>query len=255
MTGMVISMRIAICSSDGDCCVQLCEWLTDYARMEKTGLRLFTYHNAGCLYQYMDMGGMWDLILIDVSLPGNEGIELGESIRRHPMGGLAEIIFFSGGTDCCHKLFGVEPLNWHPSPLIRKEIYHDMDKIISCHSGLQKILKYDGDGVICRVPLKEIQYIEALGKVLHVYTKDEAEIIMRDSLNHMEEKYRAYGFCRCHRSYLVNMDYVRACQDGFFILRDGQEIPYGTKYMDEVETAVYKWKKRRETRCWNYYSY
>lgn len=255
MTGMVISMRIAICSADGDCCAQLCEWLTDYARMEKTGLRLFTYHSVGCLYQYMDMGGMWDLILIDVSLPGNEGIKLGESIRRYPMSGLAEIIFFSGGMDCCHKLFGVEPLNWHPSPLIREEIYHDMDKIISCHSGLQKILKYDGDGVIYRVPLKDIQYIEALGKVLHVYTKDEDEIIMRDSLNHMEEKYRTYGFCRCHRSYLVNMDYVRDCRNGFFILTDGQEIPYGTKYMDKVEAAVYKWKKRRETRCWNYYSY
>lgn len=237
-------MRIAICSNSGDCCSKLHDWLEHYAMAEKIRLRLFIYHNVENLYQYMKMGGMWNLILIDADLPDDGGIELGRTVRRHPLGEAVQLIFFSQGEDCCFRLFETEPLNWYPKPLCKEALYQDMDKITALYGGCRMILHYERDGVPDGIPLKEVKCIEALGKMLHVYTRDDGEIITRDSLNHMEERYRMYGFCRCHRSFLVNMNYVAECREHSFVLVDHREIPYGMKYMDRVAYAIHRWNKR-----------
>ncbi|MCI8645607.1 MAG: LytTR family transcriptional regulator, partial [Firmicutes bacterium] len=52
-------------------------------------------------------------------------------------------------------------------------------------------------------------------------------------------------FFRCHRSFLVNLDYVRSCEGGLVRLEGGSEIPLSRLREQEFREALLAHMKER----------
>jgi len=74
-------------------------------------------------------------------------------------------------------------------------------------SGLYKIPAKTGDKVILFDPT-EIDYIESQDGKAQLVLNDE-HFVIDASLSQIEKKLEMYGFYRCHRSYIVNLQKVR----------------------------------------------
>lgn len=74
------------------------------------------------------------------------------------------------------------------------------------------------------IPLKDIIYIEVFNKTCIIYTKQKT-ITSSISLSELEEKLKKEGFLRCHKSYLVNMHFIKEYNDSGFFLTNKQFIP------------------------------
>lgn len=82
------------------------------------------------------------------------------------------------------------------------------------------------------LPFEKITYIEtALEKAHHIYfhTIDNSQLIIRWSLTKVAEKLPD-NFIRCHRSTIVNKDYIVNMNHGDLRLSSGDTIPYSRKY-------------------------
>ena len=55
------------------------------------------------------------------------------------------------------------------------------------------------------------------------------EVCSYISLSQMEQMLGDFRFLRCHRSFIVNLDYVDKMADGFFCMADGMHIPVRQK--------------------------
>lgn len=84
---------------------------------------------------------------------------------------------------------------------------------------------------------KDICYIEISNHLLKLYTSDDV-YEMYNRTGSLYENLSRCGFVRCHRSFLVNLNYVRTIRDdSFFILtapRDAK-IPLGIRYKAEAK--------------------
>lgn len=238
-------VQVAICCGNGRCSSRMQRWLETYAIREMAELRITVCHGAELFREYMRSGKMWDLVFLDTELPDGNGIELGREIRQYS-GDSVNIIFISEAVSRCREMFDMEPLNWHCQPLREEDIIQDIDKVMGRCCGGMQILRYAKNGVYKVLPLKDVLYIEALGKNIHFYTKRGGTVTLRYCLNRLEEMYDSYRFCRCHRSFLVNMNYVEKCLPHSFILRGGGEVPIGAKYIDRVREVVAHWEKRMQ---------
>ena len=116
-------------------------------------------------------------------------------------------------------------------PLTREAVANCLERIvqeyaeISQDTDLTQMLNLSTPTKTWRVPFDRISHIEALDKKLVIYTNNNA-ITCRYSMNSLIEMLPE-SFARCHRSYVVNMNYVRhySAETAELTLSGGERIP------------------------------
>ena len=85
-----------------------------------------------------------------------------------------------------------------------------------------------------RILVKEITYIEVRKKELTIHTVD-STYYTQGSLDKIEQDFEKYNFYRCHKSYLINMEYIGSItKNSVFI---GKEEIYVSRHrMNELKT-------------------
>lgn len=68
---------------------------------------------------------------------------------------------------------------------------------------------------------RDIRYVEANNKQSVVYLKDET-IVTYTTVDEFEKLLRRPSFLRCHRSYIVNMDYIEKAERDFLMTGGGK---------------------------------
>lgn len=230
-------LQIAIYDEDKNSSLRLESWLLEYAEREQLVFNIKTYDLIDGFRDNLERDVWYDLVFIDIRMPCGRGIEIGRELRHRWGRKSVNIIFISFYRECCSRLFELEPLNVHLKPLQKEKIFRDITKVVGRGSGNKKIIEYRNDNLVKAVSLNQIIYIKAIDKKLAIQLPDR-EIRIRDSLNQLEVKLRCAGFCRCHRSYLINMEWVTRYRDRILRMQDGTEIPVGAKYGVTVRNAL-----------------
>jgi len=83
------------------------------------------------------------------------------------------------------------------------------------------------------IKLCDIRYVEACNKQIIIYTQDE-KVSSYTTIEKLEKLLNLPSFLRCHRSYIVNMDYIEKAKRDF-VMRGG-----GTAYISHTN----QWKVR-----------
>jgi DNA-binding LytR/AlgR family response regulator len=112
----------------------------------------------------------------------------------------------------------------------------------SRNQGIEKISVYSDDNLIL-VDISDILYFYTIDGVVKVVTKNEA-YKTRESLSYWEERLKDNNFFRCHRSYIINIDYVEKITPWFngaynIKLRSSNEnIPVSRNYIKEFRSIL-----------------
>ena len=220
-------MNIAICDDDKGVCSQLEGWIEQYNNENATRLYVDVYHSAETLQQQLQTGQWYDMLFLDIELPQKNGIELGQMIRSAWKMDLIYLVFISGKSNYCMDLFDVHPLNFHLKPLKHEDVVKDIELVRERINVGAFAFRYREDGVYKSVCLKDIVYFVGAGKGVEVHCKDGRVIFAGNSLQKLCDIYEKHGFSRCHKSYLINLNYVSEYSMSKVKMSDGKEIVIG----------------------------
>ncbi len=220
-------MNIAICDDDEGVCSKLEGWIEQYNTDHATRLLVDIYNSAETLQQHLQAGQWYDMIFLDIELPKKSGIELGQMIRSAWKMDLIYLVFISGKVDYCQDLFDVHPLNFHLKPLKREDVIKDIELVRERINVGALAFRYREHGVYKSVCLKDIVYFEGAGKGVEIHCKDGRVISAVNSLQQLSDCYEKHGFSRCHKSFLINLNYVSEYSMTKVKMFDGKEIIIG----------------------------
>ena len=220
-------MNIAICDDDKGVCSQLEGWIEQYNYENATRLYVDVYHSAETLQQQLQAGQWYDMLFLDIELPQKNGIELGQMIRSAWKMDLIYLVFISGKSNYCMDLFDVHPLNFHLKPLKHEDVVKDIDLVRERVNTGTLAFWYREDGVYKSVCLKDVVYFVGAGKGVEVHCKDGRVALAGNSLQQLCDIYEKHGFSRCHKSYLINLNYVSEYSMSKVKMSDGKEIIIG----------------------------
>lgn len=65
------------------------------------------------------------------------------------------------------------------------------------------------------------------------------EIEVVGKLTDYEEFLLHHGFCRCHKSYLVNMEYIDSIDNDVFYLTSGKTMKISRTYLQSAKKAYF----------------
>jgi len=199
-------------------------------------LVLTTLSNGRELEEYLKRGGMVDVALMDIMLGEGEptGIDL---VRRFfPAGSAAQIIYLSKHIEYCTEVYRTEHVYFLMKPLDREEFDFALDKALaSVEASRSRALIVHSKGTIRRVDPARICYLESDRRKVSMHLMDET-IQTYASIGKMADSLPKCFF-QCHKSFLVNMNYIVELKKDCVLMASGEKVPVSQKRRKQMKDA------------------
>lgn len=154
---------------------------------------------------------VYDIVLMDIELPGINGMETAKALRR--LDSFVLLVFVTNMVQYAVSGYEVDALNYILKPVNRFDFALKMNKAISrTAKRTEKSVQIRAGKDLYMLPVAAICYLEVDGHYI-VYHTTEGDYSEYITLKEAEKKLNKPYFVRCNRCYLVNLKYVSAVRD------------------------------------------
>jgi len=200
-------------------------------------ITLHTFMNGDDLLHHINKYEDFDLFILDIIMPNMNGIELATEIRCKNT--QSKIIFLTSSPEFAVNSYKVDAFYYLLKPFSEKELNSLLCKVLDImeqEKSASIVIKEAGK--LSRVQIHAIQYIESVkhniyfhlhsGEVLSCYgtINEFCDILMSDK-----------RFVRCHKSFVINMNYVINISSRDFVMKDKTLIPISRQAYLEVKNS------------------
>lgn len=186
-----------------------------------------------------------DLIFLDIQMPEINGLDLLKSIRNPPL-----VIFTTAFPNFALESYEIDAADYLLKPVSFERFIRAVEKAKERLSGRLEaasgsaddapdyiFVKADGKHV--RIILNEIYYVEGLKDYVVIHLKD-SRIITHNTMKNIEALLmKNEHFIRIHRSYIINLNFVKEIEGNSFRIKD-ELLTIGTTFKDEVQQKLEK---------------
>jgi two-component system LytT family response regulator len=181
-----------------------------------------------------------DLIFLDIEMPHFSGIDFLNAIDKKPL-----IIFTTAYSDYAVEGFNlgavdylVKPIPFHRflKSVMRAQQLFQSQNTISPVTPKIVAPEMEPDFMFVRseyenvkINFSDILFIEGLKDYVKIYTSDNKFTLTLISLIKLENTLSSKGFSRIHRSYIINIKYVKSIQKNKVLIAD-KRIPISESY-------------------------
>ncbi|MGO0883092.1 LytR/AlgR family response regulator transcription factor [Clostridioides difficile] len=182
---------------------------------------LLIYRNGESLIK--DYPKNVDIFLLDIQLEEIDGMTLARKIRSMYDKNV-EIIFTTSLIDYVQEGYEVRAYRYLLKPIKLDDLERHL---ISCFNEIErnkgKELTLSSKTEIFKINTADIYYIEVLKREITIHTKTSKHSINM-TMDSIESKINQKNFYRCHKSYLVNLDYVVNVKQYVAIMENKEEV-------------------------------
>ena len=228
-----MSYKIALLDDEP---VQLNETQAQVERLLKEeGLdaAVMVYHSAFAM-----PAPTFDAYLLDISMPGVDGLSLAARIRA--AGSVVPIVFITGIEERVFEALRVQPLRFVRKSRLAEELPEAVHALCAhLREDARSTLAFQSEGMLLRVPVSSILYVESSDKVQRVVLA-QRQYPVRSTMAYFEEQLLGHAFMRVHRCYRVNRQAIYSIDGGDVVLADGSRLPVSRFKLTEVKEAFKK---------------
>lgn len=155
-----------------------------------------------------------DLFLVDVKLKNSNGLDLAKTIRQIPRYRLTWIVFLTTHLDFMLQAFKeIHCYDYILKPYKKDKIIETLTILLNKKNEEKDIqekeyISFDSQGVMIRIAVDEIYFIEVRLRTCIVHSKSGVYTINRISLKKILEMIKADYIIKTHKSFAVNVNQV-----------------------------------------------
>ena len=210
-------IRIAICDDEERAVASTEKIVKTCLQAQGIGCEITTYtQSRNLLYDITDDGFFYDLILLDIEMPGISGMEIPQQVKGFLPN--ARIIFVTSHTEYAIDAFELSIFRYVPKNNLETKLtaaITDAAKLIELEAGQEYTIQTANH--MEKIPYKDIFYIQRDGKF--------------DELNAPE-------FIFIDRGYIVNIVQIMKVSDSIAILKNGDQLPISRSHLQEVKRQI-----------------
>ncbi len=219
---------IAICDDNHVICERIDILVSEILELIEEDIKTEIFYSGENLLDEIKKEKYFDIILLDIEMAEINGVEVGRLLRGKYENDTSLIIYISNHEKYYRELFDVQPYSFIKKPIDKEEfkikIIHAIEKIMNINDFFE--IKYNRQ--YYKLKLKNISYIESLGKKVVIHTQDiDYECYM--NVKDIEQEIKSSSFVRCHRAFIVNLDHAYKININEIQMYSGETIPISEK--------------------------
>jgi len=183
-----------------------------------------------------------DLLFLDIQMPGMTGIEMLTKLEKRPV-----TVITTANHDKALDAYNLDVVDYLVKPFSFDRFQRAVERakaqlsyiLIDQKDILEKpdYINVKSDYKVVKILLDEIKYIEGLGEYVKIVL-DKNFVVTLEALKNLEKILPEQTFVRIHKSYIANTKYIRTITSTTVTLKDGQSLPVGKVYKDDVKAKL-----------------
>jgi len=205
-------VQIGICDDSAEDIKKLSEALYAY----DDTLQISDYEDGESLLEdVLHHKILFDIIFLDIYMPGLNGIEIASKIRAKATD--VKIIFISSSNEHYPEAYDVFAFNYIIKPLIKEKLNHVLDQaLMNIIKERRQQIQFSYKATSYRILCSDILYIESRDKIIFFHMTDKTTLQCYTKLDEILKQLPEESFIRCHQSFLVNIFHVTEMAENNF---------------------------------------
>lgn len=238
-------IKAAFCDDDVSLLDEALGFLNRYRRERNREIAHTVFRSPVDLLAKIEQGARFDILFLDILMPGQNGIEAAAEIRSHDRN--VKIIFLTSSAEFAVESYEVEAYFYQLKPLRWESFSRVMDSALEkCDREREKgILLHCKSGITYLDP-ERMEFCEVVHRTLLFHLSSGKVLESTGSLDELSRRLTPYGcFMRTHRSYLVHLGYVRSISYRAVTMASLTEIPIPRGKYNEIKDAFLDYAFRK----------
>lgn len=230
-------VKIAICDDEEKSVALHERMVRECLQAAGIGCEITTYtQSRNLLYDITDDAFFYDLILLDIEMPGISGMELPQQIKGFLPN--VRIIFVTSHTEYAIDAFELSIFRYVPKNNLGAKLpaaVLDAARLIELEAGQEYTIQTASR--MEKIPFKDIFYVQRDGKnAMIVSSAGTAKV--RKSLQQVFDELNTPEFIFIDRGCIVNIIHIMKISDGMTVLKNGEQLPISRSHLQEVKQKI-----------------
>lgn len=226
-------LRIAICDDEWAQIEMLRNFLLRISFRLNMDMKISTFTHGEQLIESYDTNAGFEIIFLDIRLPGMNGVEVAKQIRQKDKRAL--VVFVSGRADYILKGYEARAFRYILKPASEDAIFDVMNKALLEMQGDEASgLRFKEKGEDVKVDLGDILYFEAQNHKINLICSNTTHNFY-GRIGELEKRLSDKGFVRCQKGYLVNASRIRRIRRTEVLLDNGSILPMSANYLKQTK--------------------
>lgn len=231
-------LHIAICDNEHRQLMQTKALLLEYRGLHpELDFRIELFPSAAALLEHLRIYGNFDLYLLDILMPGTDGIELGVKIRGMDQGG--HIVYLSTSSDYAVDSYRAKASGYLVKPIQANRLFPLLDDIIrGWLQENQAFITIKTRNGLQRLSIRLVVFGELVGRCIHYHLADGSmleSMSVRTSFGETVSDFLAHErFVLCGASFFVNLAFIDRVDATSLHLAAGDVLPLSRHFRADV---------------------
>lgn len=232
-------MRIAICDDDKNLCSQIHQFISE--TYKELDWLIDIYHSGEEFLEHaVAAKRRYDILFLDIEMHRISGMKVANVIKQQNLH--TYVIFITSHDEFAPMGYEVAAFRFIVKPLSKAKLTEAIEAVRLAGLQDKTICVQNGSGV-SRLYLNDILYFEAQNQEVVIYTVDQT-LTHRENISHYTEQLKKDDFYRIHRSYLINLRYVRSFGNTEVVLNNGVTLPLSRLRTKDFGEAFHQYLRR-----------
>lgn len=175
-----------------------------------------------------------DIFLLDIQMDKIDGMQVAKKIRKIDEEDV-EIIFITSLIEYIQQGYEVGAYRYLLKPIKYEELEnHLIPCINSIIDNKNNYLVIDVKQNIYKIKINKIVYIEIQKKDMIIHTTSQ-NYELRMTMEKIQKELNTQNFYRCHKSFLININYIKIIKQNIAILENDIEVPISRYKFKELK--------------------
>lgn len=230
-------IKLAIVDDDAADCALTEKLAKDYFLNRKIEAEVTCFFQGSVFLECMEKGTVYDIAILDVDLPGQNGLEIAGKIKKYTMETI--IVFLTDYVEYAPAAFEVNAFRYIVKKNLECDFTRAMDALMCRLEDRDRrfyIFESGAEGT-GKLYYNDIYYIRSEGKYIHIVHRD-GTVRERKALKNIYEKLDPDMFLYVDKSYIANILHITSWVSGELTLRGNIRIPISRPRYKEVTKKI-----------------
>ncbi len=229
-------IRIVICEDEINQQKLLKKYLEDILIDYSSSYEILTYQSSEALLNNYPENV--DIFLLDIQMDNINGMDLARKIRLIDKS-TVEIIFITSLVEYIQEGYEVRAYRYLLKPIKYEDLKKHMINCIKELGAKEKYLIINEKQDSKKIKHSQITYIEIQKKDVTIHTVN-GDYQIKNTMDKIEKEIDNINFFRCHKSFLINLEYVESIKQYCAILESGEEVPISRHRFKDTKDRFFK---------------
>ena len=213
-------IHVAICDDEKYMSDQIRAMTSDFFRGKNTEAVILQF---SCGEELLEYDKEIDILFLDIQMKDMNGMETARKLRERGFRGT--LVFITVLREMVFQSFEVQAYDYLVKPIDAKSFEKTMNRLFVSMQNAGEDSLLIRKGYESRIiSLGDIVFCEIIDRKVYLNLVSSEVVDYYDRIEKLESKLDG-RFFRCHRSYLINLKYLKSYKNGMACMEGGKEIP------------------------------